>query len=533
MTNVNKDVTKEKKRGVGYCRVSTSDQSKNGLSMEVQADMCKTTMEGDGVTVVEIIKDEGKSGGSLKRDGIKKVMEMVAKNEIGYVYTVHSDRIARNTLDYLNFRELLRKNDVELKCMYQPIQDDSATSRTMDTVMASFNEMHRLLTSEKVRETLNKKAKAGYFPSTPPPGYKNIDNPDEGVGRLAKKIVVQDPETVPFVKEFYKLYSTGNFNVYDLGDIMYEKGLRSRRGGKLTRSRLYDLLRNRFYLGEVHWGKIHNKEGKHGAIIDESLFNQVQSVLSANNNHACRRRKYTWLLNGFLYCYKHEKRYTAEWHLKKKVAYYHCTNKSGCGKYSEQVQMENKVADKFKELEFDEGFTDKIIEKVKELVHERRKGSDSKRQGLVNRKTALESRKKVMEDKLLDGLIKDEDFTEKRKELNDGLELIDGELLDIRDKQDLKIDIAQEVINFTKDIHKSYKKASPTLKRHYLSFFWDKFEVADAVIIKSHPTLLFSELLRLEQLSLKMPEIPIAKRTKVYKEVITRNVGLPGQDSNL
>ena len=330
------DVNNKKQRGVGYCRVSTDDQAKNGLSMDVQADICKKTMTDDGVKIVEIVSDDGKSGGSMKRAGMTKVVDMVKNEEVDFVYTVHSDRIARNTLDYLVFRELLRKHNVELKCIYQPIQDDSATSRTMDTVMASFNEMHRLVTSEKVKETLNAKAKAGYFPSVPPPGYKNIDNPDNTADRLAKKIVAKDLETAPLIREFFKLYATGNFNVYDLRDIMHAKGLRSRRGGKMSPSRLYDLLRNRFYLGEVHWGDTHNKDGKHQPLIDDDLFNQVQSILAAHNSHACRRRKYTWLLNGFLYCYHHEKRYTAEWHLNKKIAYYHCTNKSGCGKYAEQ-----------------------------------------------------------------------------------------------------------------------------------------------------------------------------------------------------
>lgn len=232
--------------------------------------------------------------------------------------------------------------------------------------MASFNEMQRLVTSEKVKATLYAKAEAGYFPSTPPPGYKNMDNPNKTVDRLCRKIVVLNDDA-PLIKEMFTLYSTGNFSVYDLQDIMYEKGLRSRRGGKLSRSRMYDLLRNRFYLGEVRWGKIVNKNGKHKTIIDESLFNKVQTIMDTKNKHACRRRKYSWLLNGFLYCYKHNKRYTAEWHLNKKIAYYHCTNKSGCGKYSEQIQMEEKVAEKFKNIEFDPEFVNMVIEKTRDI----------------------------------------------------------------------------------------------------------------------------------------------------------------------
>jgi hypothetical protein len=193
--------------------------------------------------------------------------------------------------------------------------------------------------------------------------------------------------------------------------------------------------------------------------------------------------------------------------------------------------MEEKVADKFSELEFTEDFTNQIIEKVKQLVQTRRKQSDSKRQSIVNRKTAIEARKRVMEDKLLDGLIQDDDFTERRKEFNTEIADIENELEDIRSKQDLKIDIAQEVLSFSKDINKAYKKASPTLKRHYLSFFWQKFEVFDGVIIKSHPTLIFSELLKLEKLLQKPIEEPKPKKAKVSNGIIISNVRLPQLDS--
>ena len=527
--------TDGKKIAVGYCRVSTDEQAVNGLSIETQELMCRKAMTDDGYQILNVFKDEGKSGGTMHRFGIREIMRLVSAQEIQAVYSIHSDRIARNTLDYLQFRKLLREKAVILKCLYQPVSDDSAASRTMDTVMASFNEMQRLVTSEKVKATLYEKAKAGYFPSVPPPGYLNVDNPDRNTERIARKIVVIDPKTAPLVKEFFKLYSTGNFNVYDLCDIMHEKGLRSRGGGKMSKSRLYDLLRNRFYLGEVSWGPIRNKDGKHKPIVDEFLFNQVQQILTAHNHHACRRRKYQWLLNGFLYCYRHEKRYTAEWHLvkNKRIAYYHCSNRNGCGKYSEQVQLEEKIAEKFKTLEFSPEFVERVIGKAKEIFHGRRKDYDQKRQALINQRTAFDARRKVMEDKLFDGVISDEEFTERRKEIVEELQGIEGRLSDLERSREVKVDEAQEILRFTKDIHQAYRQASPTLKRHYLGFFWKKFEIGDGVIIKSHPTLLFDELLKLKQAFFKHEENTKAEIANVSSAVIIMNTELPGQDSNL
>jgi hypothetical protein len=180
--------------------------------------------------------------------------------------------------------------------------------------MASFNEMQKLVTSDKVKATLYAKVQAGYFPSIPPVGYINTDNPDPNADRLARKVIVPDSVAAPLIIEIFRLYATGVYNVYDLTDMVNERGLRSHKGYKLSPSRVYDLLKNRIYLGEVRWGKAYNKKGKHTPLIDEATFNQVQVVMETNNHKACRRRKYSWLLSGFVYCANHQKRYVAEWH---------------------------------------------------------------------------------------------------------------------------------------------------------------------------------------------------------------------------
>jgi len=55
-----------KKTAVVYCRVSTDDQAREGLSIESQENICRESAVKDGYSVLEVIKDEGKSGGSLR-----------------------------------------------------------------------------------------------------------------------------------------------------------------------------------------------------------------------------------------------------------------------------------------------------------------------------------------------------------------------------------------------------------------------------------------------------------------------------------
>ena len=63
------------------------------------------------------------------------------------------------------------------------------------------------------------------------------------------------------------------------------------------------------------------------------------------------------------------------------------------------------------------------------------------------------------------------------------------------------------------------------MKKQYLGFFWERFEIADGLIIKSVPSILFDELLKLEQVYQKTENAYIPS---VYSEVINSSNWLRG-----
>ena len=473
----------ENKIAVIYCRVSSDEQAKEGLSMESQELTCSRRAEEEGYSILEVIKDDGKSGKDIKREGIKQIMRLVADKKINAIYLVHKDRLSRNMADHIFLTDLFRKNKIVLRSISEPLMDNSAASITMDMVMASFNQFHRLNTAEKVKSTMYEKARAGYYPSLAITGYKNVQ--DEKIAeRFARKTIVVDEKNAYFVREAFRLYATGEYNVMDICDILYEKGLRNGNGNKIHHSKIYKMLNNPFYIGELHWGEVHLKKAKHEPLIDNNLFDRVQRILISKNKHCCRKRKFKWLLSGFLRCFKHDCRYTAEWHLNKKIAYYHCT-KNGCGKFSEQVKMENAVSEKFKDLEFSSDFIELVISKAKNIFYERRENYESKRQGLLNQKTAFETKLRTAENKLLSGVLKDEAFKRIRQETLLEIDQLDKKMFEIQKNKEINIDMTREVIGLTKNIYETYKKATSELRRLLLGFFWDRFEVSEGIIIRS------------------------------------------------
>lgn len=214
--------------------------------------------------------------------------------------------------------------------------------------------------------------------------------------------------------------------------------------------------------------------------------------------------------------------------IKKGIAYYHCQHKAGCGKYCEQTDLEQQVAEKFKDLQFSEQFTALVIEKAKRIYHHKRKTYEGRRQGLTNRKTALEGKRKVAEEKLFEGIIKDEDFTRIRAEIGTQLQQIEDELITLEEQRELDFDVVQEVLLLTRDIYRAYTKASFDLKRQYLGFFWERFEVADGIILKAVSSPLFKQLLAAEEAHFKKPKSKNALNTKVSEEVILSDLRLRG-----
>ena len=67
------------KNAVGYIRVSTADQAKEGVSLEAQADRLRAYCQMRGLNLVEIVADEGVSGTVpfCDREGGRKVLAMV------------------------------------------------------------------------------------------------------------------------------------------------------------------------------------------------------------------------------------------------------------------------------------------------------------------------------------------------------------------------------------------------------------------------------------------------------------------------
>jgi DNA invertase Pin-like site-specific DNA recombinase len=501
-----------RKMAVIYCRCSSEDSAANGITIAAQESVCQETAKQAGFTILEVIKDEGKSGGDMDRAGLRRLRELAEQKAIDAIFMIHSDRLARNAHGHIELMDLFDAKKIEVRCVYQQTLDrTTAGGYMMDTMFAAIAEHYRRVISEKTKSAIGEKAKEGWYPGVPPIGYVCADNLLYKKGEISRRIIVPDIKSAPFVTEIFSMYATGNYNVGKLCEMAYQKGFRTKRGGKVADSIVYRFLQNSFYVGEMTWGDIHLPVGKHTPLIDRSTFDRVQAVLAAHNQYATRDRKYTFLLRGLVICAEHRtNHYTAELHEKPsglKFGYYHCSNGSGCaGGCVPTETLEDRVAELFRNLKFGKVFIDRIIAKAQGKFNAQREGLDTKIKSLMGHKVGILAKMKIAEDKLFKGVLLDKDFERIRDDISEETQSLDSEIKRLELQRNIQVDIAQEILLFTRDIFHAYLKAKPIVKRHYHGIFFDKIYVYKGEVQEVKYSKLFESLVNLNCLIHEKPK---------------------------
>ena len=139
---------------VGYVRVSTEDQAKEGVSLDNQKSKIKAYCELKDLELREIVEDAGISAKNLRRPGVKKVLRLARRKEIDAVVVYKLDRIFRSTVDALETTKAFDKWGVSFHSIEETLDTRSAMGRFFFTLTAALAEMERRLIGERTKAAL-------------------------------------------------------------------------------------------------------------------------------------------------------------------------------------------------------------------------------------------------------------------------------------------------------------------------------------------------------------------------------------------
>ena len=159
------------KKGYGYIRVSTNYQRDDGYSLEFQQKEIERYAEYNKFVLVDIFKDEGKSGRKIEgRDNLQKVLEILEEGDTLILYSL--SRLVRKARDFYNIEHDLRQRGCELVSIKEGIETFKPLGKAMAGLATIFAELESDNTSERVSAGMQMKKQKGERLGRIPYGWK-------------------------------------------------------------------------------------------------------------------------------------------------------------------------------------------------------------------------------------------------------------------------------------------------------------------------------------------------------------------------
>lgn len=260
----------KRKRYAYLARVSSREQEREGFSLEVQVsgfEKFARTTKADIIRRFEIAET------ASKKEQRKVFKELIAfakqhADELDGILFYKIDRAARNLFDYVELERLESEYGIPFISITQPTENTPSgrmLRRTLATMAAFSTEQQ----SVDVREGLAKRVEHGLFPSHAPYGYRNVRVNDRGLVELHL-------ENAQKVKRIFWLYTMALLTVDQIVEKLFEDGLfYTDSKPRFTPKKIYDILADRSYLGEVRFRGAWNP-GTHERLVDRASFDDAQ-----------------------------------------------------------------------------------------------------------------------------------------------------------------------------------------------------------------------------------------------------------------
>ncbi|MDQ3577496.1 MAG: recombinase family protein [Actinomycetota bacterium] len=304
------EITKPTPRVVVYLRVSSKRQTDtdadidpDGNSIDTQRKTCHAKVRELGGVIVEEYLEPAKSGQTLeKRPVFREMMRRIREDrDVDCVVIYLRSRAFRNYVDAGNTEVTLGKLGVKLVSASPKEQfGEGNMAEAMKAIMDVFNWLQVKQSGDDIKIKMGNKARNGGTIGQAKLGYLNTTVAIDG---HKVNTVVPDPDRRHFIPMTFELWATGDYpNVESLRAELTKSGLRMPRSGKpISEQRLYDLLRERYYLGYVEYDGI-EYQGRHEALVTEEQFERAQRVFDTHGGTGTRQRTHNHYLKGTVWC---------------------------------------------------------------------------------------------------------------------------------------------------------------------------------------------------------------------------------------
>ena len=369
------------------CAIYTRKSTDEGLdqdfnSLDAQRESCASyiaSQKHEGwVMVPDRFDDGGFTGANIERPALKRLMAKVEAGEVDVVVIYKLDRLTRSIRDFGRIMDVFEVTNAKIVAVTQEINTTTSIGRLNLHVLLSFAQFEREMTGERTRDKIRaarRKGKwtGGYIPL----GY---DQPK------GEKRIVPNEDEAETVREIFRMYLEMR-SLTALVTELNRRGWTTKRwttldgkswgGQSWSKGTIQRLLTNRNYIGQVRHGSEYFP-AEHAAILDESLFNKVQTAMGHGRKHGAHRNSFGYLLKGLLICGACGSAMTPTTTQKENVSYryYRCVSieKKGTDacpvRYAPAEPLEQFVVDHLRQLGKDPALVEEAVKEAEKQIAE-------------------------------------------------------------------------------------------------------------------------------------------------------------------
>lgn len=140
--------------GVGYVRVSTAEQAKEGNSLDAQRGRIAAYFAARGITNYKILGDEGASGAQREREGLRQAIDICKANS-GVLVVYSLSRLSRSLPHILELSTDLNAHNCDFISLSESFDTTSAAGKLLFHIMAAIAEFEREVISERIMDALD------------------------------------------------------------------------------------------------------------------------------------------------------------------------------------------------------------------------------------------------------------------------------------------------------------------------------------------------------------------------------------------
>lgn len=257
-----KETISERKTGAIYIRVSTDKQEELSPDAQLRLLMDYAKTNHTDIPMEYIFQDNGISGRKAnKRPAFQQMIALAKSKEhpIDTIIVWKFSRFARNQEESIVYKSLLKKNNVDVVSVSEPLIDGPFGS-LIERIIEWMDEYYSIRLSGEVIRGMTQNALRGHYQGDAPIGYRSPGN---------KKPPEKDPKTIQIPIMMKDLLLSGS-SLLQIARKLNEQGYRTKHGNLWDARGVRYVLENPFYTGISRWN--YTDRGRQLKPADEVIY---------------------------------------------------------------------------------------------------------------------------------------------------------------------------------------------------------------------------------------------------------------------